>query len=195
MHIGRRGYIESAKWLYHSWLGAWLCVRATHCHGRPLSTEVNRCGWKATSCVESQRCACNAISSTSPYTSAGAGGRPGVGLFRNTGFDLAAATRLLNGAPGRVSAVAATHGGVATLPALAGGDNRCVVMTTTARDPNKFGCVKRFGKRPSGLCDVAARRLRPKWLRTMLAAMTMLLACESPMALYLLTVDYHDLYA
>jgi hypothetical protein len=146
MQIGRRGYIEAPKRLYHSWLGAWLCVRTTHCHGRPLSMEVCRCGWKARSQVLSQRCACNAISSGLPNASGGGGGRPGVGLCRYTGPALAAAMRLLNGAPGRVSTVAATHEGVGTLPALAGGDIRCVDMTTTDRDPREFGSVKRIWK-------------------------------------------------
>ena len=112
MQIGRIGYIDLARWLYHSWLGASLCVSTMHCQGRPFRADVYRCGWNARFAEYSQRWACKLVSSGFPKTSGGGTGMPGVGLLRNTGPDFAAATGLLNAAPGRVSSVALTHDGV-----------------------------------------------------------------------------------
>ena len=120
--MGRSGNIDAAKWLYNSWLGALLCVITTHCHGRPFSTDVKRCGWKARFCVRSQRCACNAINSTSPYSCGGGGGMAGVGLFRYTSPYFA--TRWAKPCVAeRVSAVALTQSGIGVLGGLGFTDN------------------------------------------------------------------------
>ena len=120
--MGRNGYIDAAMWLYHSWLGALLCVITTHCHGRPFSTDVKRCGWNARFCVRSQRCACNAITSTLPNASRGGAGMPTVGLLRNTWPDLAARWAKTCVAD-RVTSVAFTQGGIGVLAGLGFVDN------------------------------------------------------------------------